>query len=220
MILFDTRNLAPQTMTHIPVNEPFTAFMDRLTTLSAPIAGRYIAGREDGFTLEDGAWRYALVHHDGAREEARRLDRNLFYLAMVSELRCMGTPYRHAVVWHDAQDGIETTPGEGQQESSQGQRNTYDRGVGMGTGPTTTTYQTATHQMTTAYQQPPQQQGPGQARTPQAIRQRREESGRVEYLVGFLEGGPERWMGREELMGGGGGVLVEDWERRYHVSGS
>lgn len=53
---------------------------------------------------DDGAWRYALVRHDGARGAARRLDRNLFFLAMVSELRRMGSPYRYAVVWQDALD--------------------------------------------------------------------------------------------------------------------
>jgi len=64
-----------------------------------------------------------------------------------------------------------------------------------------------------------QQQGPGQARTPLGIRQRREEGGRVMYLVGFVEAGPERWMGGEELRGCGGGAWVEEWERRWQVEG-
>ena len=172
---------------------------------------------------EEGTWWYAFVGHNGARGEARRLDRNLFYLAMVSELRRMGSPYRYAVVWHDAQNGIHT---EGQLESGQSEGSGYGEGAveDMGCAATglgrTETQQTATHQTTMVYQQSQQQQqGPGQARTPLGIRQRREEGERVMYLVGFLEGGPERWMGGEELRGGGEGgrALVEEWERRYAV---
>jgi hypothetical protein len=163
---------------------------------------------------DDGAWRYALVRNDGARGDARRLDRNLFFLAMVSELRRMGSPYRYAVVWDDAQD---TALGEG----LLGQGSGFGRGAVGGVGQGIATYQTAAHQAATAYQQPQQQQqqGPGQARTPRGIRQRREEGGRVMYLVGFWEGGPERWMVGEELRGGGGGALVEEWERRFLVEG-
>lgn len=107
----------------------------------------------------------------------------------------MGSPYRYAVVWDDAQD---TALGEGQQGDGEG--------AAMG-------------QATMGMVQAQQQQGPGQARTPLGIRQRREEGGRVMYLVGFVEGGPERWMGGEELRGCGGGALVEEWERRWQVEG-
>lgn len=107
----------------------------------------------------------------------------------------MGSPYRYAVVWSDV---LDTALGEGQQG--------YGEGAAMG-------------QATMEMGQAQQQQGPGQARTPLGIRQRREEGGRVMYLVGFWEGGPERWMGGEELRGEGGGALVEEWGRRYQMEG-
>lgn len=109
----------------------------------------------------------------------------------------MGSPYRYASVWYDAQD---TGLGEGRR----GEGSVYGGGAVGGLD---------RDQMGT--------QGPGQARTPLGIRQRREEGGRVMYLVGFVEGGPERWMGGEELRGGGeaGRGLVEEWERRYAVEG-
>jgi len=120
----------------------------------------------------------------------------------------MGSPYRYAVVW---QDVLDTGLGGGLLGRGSG----FGGGVAGGMGEATA----GMGQYQMGMGQAQQQQGPGQARTPRGIRQRRDEGGRVMYLVGFEEGGPERWMGGEELRGGGEGALVEEWERRYGVEG-
>ena len=102
-IVFNARDITGATSMTVPVNEPFAAFLDRLRALSVPVAGRYLQGRTNGFTLADGAWRYSLVDFDGNQADGRRLDSNLYYLTMVSELRRSGSPYAYALVWNVSQ---------------------------------------------------------------------------------------------------------------------
>ena len=69
--------------------------------------------------------------------------------------------------------------------------------------------------LTTLQPPSPYSQGPGQARTPIGIVQRRQEFSSVYYLVAFLEGGPDRWMPIAELQALGHQALIDDWERYF-----
>ncbi|KAL8831431.1 MAG: hypothetical protein Q9191_000875 [Dirinaria sp. TL-2023a] len=220
-IVFDTRDMANAESMTVPVKEPFAPFMDRLKVLSAPVVGRYLQGRTDGFTLADGAWRYALVDFNGNQEACRRLDSNLFYLAMMSELRRGGSPYAYALIWNDAQDApmlslegtTTTTSPPGTYQPPTQQLHSHDQ-------PSISSHDVdeAPYLASVApVQQPlsPLLQGPGQARTPTGILQRREENGNVFYRVNFLEGGPCRWMPIEELQILGHQAMIDGWEQAH-----
>jgi len=84
----------------VPHNEQFDDFMERMRQASIPIAGAYISGRTTGFTLADGPWRYALVDKKRMRGVRNELTSKLLYLAMVSELVKVWTPWDHVVIWH------------------------------------------------------------------------------------------------------------------------
>lgn len=198
--ILDTRNTPivahPE---HVPTNEPFTDFQNRLRSLSIPLAGHYITGRANGFSLIDGLWRYAFIERNSAQGEPRALDRPLFYHSMISELTRAGSSYTHALIWHDVQDrGL--PPPQGVQGVS-----TYEGGSSV-TGDQQGGFGSSTNEGVGS--------AGGQARIPAAILGRRETFGNVEYQVEFREGGMPRWMTGNEMRDAGRGDLPDDWERR------
>ncbi|MCJ1469597.1 hypothetical protein MMC07_008232 [Pseudocyphellaria aurata] len=90
----------------VPSNEPYEAFLDRMSQVSAPVAVSFIADRVTGFTMDDGPWKYSLVSKElGTVKAGAALTSNIMYQAMISELLKAYSPWSWAIVWHDVQKG-------------------------------------------------------------------------------------------------------------------
>ncbi|MCJ1362886.1 hypothetical protein MMC16_001992 [Acarospora aff. strigata] len=102
--VYESREVRVHQRLEIPTNTPWVNFTALMEAVSAPVAGAYIPGRTTGFTLADGAWRYALVDREGVRDDRwRPLTSNLCYQAMISELMARSVIWRHALLRHDTQ---------------------------------------------------------------------------------------------------------------------
>lgn len=101
VVIFESQAAQIQQRLEVPTSTLWPSFVVLLQGASAPVAGTYIAGRRTGFTLDDGPWKYALVDHQGVREDRwRPLTSNLFYQAMISELMTHSAVWRHVLVCH------------------------------------------------------------------------------------------------------------------------
>lgn len=101
VVVYESQEKGVQQWLELPTTTPWTTFTALLESASAPIAGAYVPGRTTGFILKDGSWWFALVDHEGTREDRWRvLTSNLFYQAMISELMTHQSVWRHALVWH------------------------------------------------------------------------------------------------------------------------
>ncbi|KAI9881499.1 MAG: hypothetical protein M1830_000062 [Pleopsidium flavum] len=84
IVVYESKEHGVQQRLELLTTTPWASFTALLESVSTPVAGAYIADRTTGFTLGDGSWLFALVDHEGTREDRWRvLTSNLFYQAMI-----------------------------------------------------------------------------------------------------------------------------------------
>lgn len=100
-VVYESKGYHETQRSEVPSTESYEAFLDRMAKFSRPVAGSFIAGRDTGFSNEDGPWRYRLASRSlGIEQPGAELTSNIMYQAMISEILKARSPWNWAIVWH------------------------------------------------------------------------------------------------------------------------